>query len=244
LYFKELNSKKVINMSQHEKRKLNEVLTQLMQEVEINEAELARKANIPQPTLHRILSGATKSPRGSSMAPMANFFSVTINQLMGVDELPEDRVAGTHNSRIYGWSPVPVISWSNAANWKKFQQEMHDKQWNDWVSTDLTVSDKAFAIQIKGDAMAPTFVEGQYLIIEPTLEPENRDYVIVAAKNAKNASFRQLLVDGDDYYLRPVSNEFRTMQLDNSNKIIGTLIQTRMDFYRDPLQSEVEEETK
>lgn len=216
-------------MSQKD-RKLHQILDQLMQEVNINEAELARKTDIPQPTLHRILSGATKSPRGNSLAPLANFFSITINQLMGVDELPENRVKGTHNSRIYGWTSVPIINWKQAAVWTKFKNELKGQTWAHWTSTDLIIDEASFAIKVKGDAMAPTFVEGTALIVDPKVEPKNRDFVIVALAGNANATFRQLLLDGDDRYLRAVNGEFRTMQLDKGNKIIGTVVQSRMDF--------------
>ena len=219
-------------MSQNDRPKLHEVLEKLMTEVAINEAELARKTDIPQPTLHRILSGATKSPRGTSLAPLANFFSVTINQLMGADGLPADRVAGTHNTRIHGWTPLPVISWEEAANWVKFQAELRGQNWKNWVSTDLSVSDAAFAVVVKGDAMAPTFNEGTILVIEPALEANNRDYVVVAVKGQTNAVFKQLLIDGDDKYLKSINNEYRTIQLDKSNTLIGTLVQARSDYRR------------
>jgi SOS-response transcriptional repressor LexA len=220
-------------MSQKDRPQLHEVLGNLMKEVGINEAELARKTDIPQPTLHRILSGATKSPRGTSLAPLANFFSVTINQLMGVDELPTDRVAGTHNSRIYGWTPVPLISWEEAANWNKFQHELRSQNWKTWLSTDLAVSDAAFAIKVMGDAMAPTFNEGTILIIEPALTAGNRDYVVAALKEHKNAIFKQLLADGDERYLKSINDQFRTIQMDKSYALIGVLVQARMDYRRD-----------
>lgn len=220
-------------MSTKDRPKLHEVLEKLMEEVAINEAELARKTDIPQPTLHRILSGATKSPRGNSLAPLANFFSVTINQLMGVDPLPEDRVAGTHNTRIYGWTPVPVISMEEAANWGKFQTELRSQNWKNWVSTDLSVSDAAFAVMVKGDAMSPTFNEGTILVIEPELKPKNRDYAVVAIKGHTNAVFKQYLIDGDDTYLKSINDEFRTIQVDKSNTIIGTLVQARTDYRRE-----------
>jgi SOS-response transcriptional repressor LexA len=219
-------------MSQIDRPKLHEVLGKLMTEVGINEAELARKTSIPQPTLHRILSGATKSPRGNSLAPLANFFSVTINQLLGVDELPEDRVAGTHNSRIYGWTPVPHISWEHAANWKTFQHELRSQNWRDWISTDLPVSDAAFAVTVAGDAMAPTFIEGTSLVLELGREARNRDYVVVSIKGHDKAVFKQLLIDGNDKYLKSVGSEFRTIQMDKNYEVVGVLVQSRMDFHR------------
>jgi SOS-response transcriptional repressor LexA len=219
-------------MSTKDRPKLHEVLEKLMEEVAINEAELARKTDIPQPTLHRILSGATKSPRGNSLAPLANFFSVTINQLMGVDPLPADRVAGTHNTRIYGWTPLPIISWEEAANWTKFQPELRTQNWKHWISTDLSVSDAAFAVIAKGDAMSPTFNEGTILVIEPAMLPNNRDFVVVAIKGQNNAVFKQYLIDGDDTYLKSINNEYRTVQFDKASTVVGTLVQARSDYRR------------
>ena len=86
---------------------------------------------------------------------------------MGVDELPADRIAGTHNSRIYGWTPIPLISWQQAAMWQQFQQQLREKNWKDWTSTDLAVGNSAFALTVASDAMSPTFNEGAILIIDP-----------------------------------------------------------------------------
>ncbi len=206
-----------------------------MQEVGCNEANLARKTGIPQPTLHRILSGATKSPRGSSLAPIANFFSITINQLIGLDELPEDRVAGTHNSRIYGWTSIPIIAWQKVAIWNKFKQKLQQTNWKNWTSTDLSVSDSTFALLVETDAMSPTFNEDTILIIDPFVKAKNRDYVIVSSRGKNDTTFRQLLIDGDTQYLKPINADFLTMTMDNDKYLAGTLVQARMDYCHEPL---------
>lgn len=212
--------------------KLHTILRKLMGEVHISEAELARKTDIPQPTLHRILSGATKSPRGASLAPLANFFSVTINQLLGVDPLPEDRVPGTYNPRIQGWTSVPVIDWEQAAQWETFKDTLRGSTWDKWASTDLPVSEDAFAIEVKGSAMEPRFNENTILIIEPKRVPADRDFVVAGAIDRNMAVFKQLLRDGDDCYLKSLNDQFKTLEMGNQYFIIGTLIQARMDFYR------------
>lgn len=222
-------------MNKKYRPKLHEVISKLMQEVGINEAELARKTDIPQPTLHRILSGATQSPRGLSLAPIANFFSVTINQLMGIDELPGVRIAGTHNSRIYGWTPIPIISWQKAAIWNKFKKKLQQSSWKAWTSTDLSVSDTAFALLVETDAMSPTFNEGTILVVDPFIKARNRDYVIVSLVSNNTTTFRQLLIDGDTKYLKSINADFLTLPMDTNNRLIGTLVQARMDYWREPV---------
>jgi SOS-response transcriptional repressor LexA len=209
-----------------------------MTEVHISEAELARRAEIPQPTLHRILSGATRSPRGTSLAPLANFFSVTINQLLGVDPLPQDRVPGTYNPRIQGWTPIPIIDWKQAGDWNKFKVKLRQSAWDEWVSTDLPVSEDAFAIEVRGTSMEPLFNEKTMLIIEPQREPVDRDFAVAIHKDHQKAVFKQILYDGDDRYLKSINEVFKTLELDKGYSIVGTLIQARMDFYKYGLKDE------
>ncbi len=222
---------------------LHSVLRKLMIEVHVSEAELARKTNIPQPTLHRILSGATRSPRGASLAPLANFFSVTINQLLGVDPLPEDRVPGTYNPRIQGWTPVPIISWEQASQWDTFKHQLRGTTWDTWASTDLPVSEDAYAIEVCGTSMEPLFNEKTMLIVEAKRKPQDRDFVIAANKDGAKAVFKQALFDGDDCYLKSINSEFKTLEMDAQYILKGTIIQARMDFYKNGLDNQQPIET-
>jgi SOS-response transcriptional repressor LexA len=217
--------------STKQKLNLHQILRQLMGEVHISEAELARRTKIPQPTLHRILSGSTKSPRGASLAPLANFFSVTINQLLGEDPLPANRVPGTYNPRIQGWKPIPLLTMRDAALWPA-AKEQQEGNWDKWVSTDISVSDSAFAVLVQGNAMAPRFEEGTILVVEPKREPRDRDFVVALIENQTTAIFKQLLVDGEDFYLKSLNGDYRTIHLEGNGRIIGTLIQARQDFLR------------
>jgi len=227
-----------VSMPLIEKPGINVILRQLMAEVDITEAELARKTNIPQPTLHRILSGSTKSPRGESLLPLANFFCITINQLIGDESLPQERIPGTFNPSVHGWTTIPVITWEQATSWPKLRSQLKKQTWGNWVSTDAVVGPNAFALMMQGDSMAPRFPDGTILIFDPSFEPQNRDFVAVIQKGQKLASFKQLLIDGQDKYLKPINSEFKTTQItdEHEQKFIGVLVQARMDFRKDAWQ--------
>jgi transcriptional regulator with XRE-family HTH domain len=45
--------------------------------------ELARQCGLPQPTLHRILKGKVASASLETLQVLANFFSVTVSQVLG-----------------------------------------------------------------------------------------------------------------------------------------------------------------
>lgn len=56
-------------------------LRELMEAAELSENELARRAGVPQPTIHRILKGTSKSPRASSLEKIAAALGTTSSYL-------------------------------------------------------------------------------------------------------------------------------------------------------------------
>lgn len=56
-------------------------LHRLMHNADINEAELARRSGVPQPTTHRILSGNTLDPRPANLGRLASVFGLTWAEL-------------------------------------------------------------------------------------------------------------------------------------------------------------------
>ena len=181
-----------------------------------------------------ILSGSTKSPRGNSLSPLANYFSVTISQLIGDDPLSPDRVPGTYNPSIVGWTSVPLISWSDAVEWPSIWSKLRETGWKDWTSTDARISPNTFALKVKGESMAPRFAENTLLIIDPAREAKDKDFVVVLSKNATQANFTQLFYDGDSAYLRPLNRDFepdgKMKLMGRDQKILGVLIQARSDM--------------
>lgn len=207
--------------------KLNTILKMLLKEHQLSESELARRTNVGQPVIHRMASGETDNPKVATLIPIARYFSLTINQLMGVDPLPKDRMPGTYNPQIHAWSKVPLLTWEQLAEWpsitKKSPQDIR-------ISTDAEVSEKAYAIAVKDSTMLPRFPEGTLLIIDPELQPEDKDFVIAVLKGQKQPTFKQILIDGDDVYLKPMNPDFNTVLLDKEPKFLGVMVQARMDF--------------
>lgn len=67
---------------------LSDVLSFLMDKGEIKSAELARKTGIAQPVISRLMTGITSNPQILTIKPIADFFDVTLEQLLGI--LPLD----------------------------------------------------------------------------------------------------------------------------------------------------------
>jgi transcriptional regulator with XRE-family HTH domain len=54
----------------------------------ISENELARRTDVPQPTIHRILTGESRYPTPKTLKPLADYFGVSMAQIWGEEPLP------------------------------------------------------------------------------------------------------------------------------------------------------------
>jgi SOS-response transcriptional repressor LexA len=87
-----------------------------------------------------------------------------------------------------------------------------------------------FATVMPDTSMEPFIQRSSVLIFDPSVEPVDRSYVLV--KLSENGAFtlRQLLVDADHKYLRPLNPDlsvFRMRLLDNNDSIIACLVEIR-----------------
>lgn len=71
---------------------LSSTLTRLMADKGIKSAELARKIGIGQPVIHRLMSGVTDNPQVQTLLPIAQYFGVTIDQLLGRASLDDHKI--------------------------------------------------------------------------------------------------------------------------------------------------------
>jgi transcriptional regulator with XRE-family HTH domain len=66
---------------------LTNVLTHLMSKNKISSSELARQTGVAQPVIYRLMSGGTENPQILTLKPIADYFSLSIDQLMGYKPL-------------------------------------------------------------------------------------------------------------------------------------------------------------
>lgn len=199
--------------------KIGQTLNRLMAEKKIRVAELARRINLPQPTVHRIATGACEHPHLSSLGPIAAFFSISVDQLKGHEFIPWlDRA-----------SKVPLLTWEEVLHWPAKKSEIQNSE---LILTDAVVGKAGYALKIKDASMDPVFPKKTLLIADPERVVKDRSYVIAKLANYSEAIFRQLLIDAGDYYLKPLSPDFdryKMTRLGSNDKILSIVIQAKRD---------------
>lgn len=206
---------------------LSNILTFLIKQAHISESELARKIKVPRATINRLVLGKTPDPRASTLNAIAAYFNVSVDQLLGKQPLfLDDNKALILNNHI----SIPIIAWKETKDWENVINQLKPDRHFDWITIDPSVDQAKFAIRINGESMWPQFQTNTILIIAPEKKEKNKDFVIAYIKKSDEIVFRQLIVEDRYKFLKAINNIFPTIQFEDSDKIIGVVIQTRNHY--------------
>ncbi len=206
------------------KTKLAITLKTLLRKKNLSESELARQTGICQPVINRMTSGQTDNPKIETLRPIAQFFSISLDQLIGDAPLPSNQPIFRVEQEFYN---LPLISLQDAKYWPENREQLLALT---MIQTDIKTSDLGYAIRLKDSTMYPMFPDGTLLIIDPTQEFQHRDFVIANLKGQTQGIFKQVLIEGKDKYLKSVNADYPPQKLNKDDKIIGVMLQARIDF--------------
>ena len=204
-------------------KNLNNNLSKLMEFNGISLSTIYRNTGIAIPTIKRLQSDPTTNPTITTLLPIAKFFGITITQLIGGEPLPS-KAMGYIENKTY-WIKVPFIKWNEIIDWMNPEKKT---QINSYVLVDIDVGKNAFALRVEEDDWL-TISKGSVLIINAELTPEHKDYVIVYKTGQSVPTLKQVLIDEEKIYLKPMNHYFQPTFFDKNYLFLGVLIQIRKD---------------
>ena len=180
----------------------------------LNEADYGKLLNVSRGTIQQWEKEGGTAPNRSRQPAVADLMGITVGELMsgGSDTTDGPAIGGR----------VPLLSSVQAGAFKEFVDNQHPGDGGqELIPTSVPVKRHTFALRVSGDSMEPDFREGMILIIEPELEANPGDFII--AKNGdEETTFKQLVKDGGDWYLKPLNPRYPMKPLGKST-IIGVL---------------------
>ena len=206
---------------------LGKNIKKLLTHIGINESRLAQNTGISQPVIHRMTSGETQNPKIASLLPIASFFDITVEQLIGTKPLPLKISQPSAMPDRAAFAVIPLLNWHEIDNWLRQNQECQHTM----MSCDSKISKLGFAVMVKDTTMRPSFPENSTLIIEPERQACDRDFAIIKLQSSQPPIFRQVLYDGVSIHLKALNPEFRSYKLERQDKILGVVIQVRKYLY-------------
>ncbi|KAF1046384.1 MAG: putative HTH-type transcriptional regulator [Herbaspirillum frisingense] len=194
-----------------------------------SKADIARHFNVKPPSIYDWVNKGSISK--DKLPELWNYFSDVVSyEHWGLKGWPhiasapggEGLGGNISGARLEPAPPltgrVPIISWVQAGEFTEAIEPVHVEEWAD---TSAPVMARTFALRVKGDSMSPEFPEGVIIVVEPDLEPIPGDFVI-ARNGGGEATFKQLVRDGADFYLKPLNPRYPIKAL-GSSLIIGVV---------------------
>ena len=131
---------------------------------------------------------------------------------------------------------LPLISWVRAGEWTEIEDPYEPGTYEKLILVTRRYSNRAYALRLDGDSMqAPdgdSFPSGSIICVEPMQQAKNGSYVVIRLESSNEATFKQLIIDGDRQYLKPLNPRYPIMETTEPATICGVVRQLVMDFDR------------
>ncbi|MEQ1977085.1 S24 family peptidase [Xenorhabdus sp. SGI240] len=127
----------------------------------------------------------------------------------------------------------PLLDWVNAGNWcedpaPKYQTSRTAKAYE----TCIECSQRAFWLEVKGDSMVSpnglSFPQGMIILVDPEVKPTPNNLVVAKLDGEKELTFKQLITEGYDTFLKPLNPQYNMITLSNQVNIIGVVVEARI----------------
>lgn len=205
---------------------------QCLDKLGIKQADVARHIGASPTAISKIASGETRSSR--LMPKIAEYFGVSESWLLfGIERsapsniipIPNTKPITNKNAGAY----VPVISWVAAGCFHNVETLPEDELIK-WVPCPVPHSQHTFALKISGVSMEnpngkPSFEDGDIIYVDPEKNPENKSCVIITLEGSSAATFKQLIIESDGKYIRPLNPDWHEQIIKiNGNAIINGVV--------------------
>lgn len=197
------------------------------EELGLTQEQIASQIGIKQQSYQAIESGNVKKPR--------YLYEISLALKCDMAWLLSGKEKEVKNVKVINFEAykVPLISYVQAGVWTE-SCELRDSTGFEYIMTSLELSDKAFALQIKGDSMEPEFKEGDLVIVDPSIKPTPGEFV-VAMNGESEATFKKYRELGYDEHERmqfeliPLNPDYTIIStLNQQIRIIGTMVEHRI----------------
>ncbi len=120
----------------------------------------------------------------------------------------------------------PLISWVQAGAWSEISVDFVPQYGAELLPCPVHCSSESFVLRVRGSSMEPKFHEDDLIFIDPNVVPENKKFVVVQFNKSNEATFKQLIIEGDRQYLQALNPDWpnRIIEVNESATICGVVV--------------------
>jgi SOS-response transcriptional repressor LexA len=164
-----------------------------------------------------------------AIAEYASLYGVRIDALKETNQFIKDADSSDENTEPVDMrrpGRVPLVSWVQAGEWTSVEGAFEAHNSDEWVLCPVPHSEKTFVLRVRGASMEPEYRDGDWIFVDPEGRSENGSHVVVMLDSAKEATFKKLVLEGDETFLEALNPDWpdRVLRVNGNATIVGTVI--------------------
>ncbi|WP_240507685.1 MULTISPECIES: LexA family protein [unclassified Vibrio] len=131
----------------------------------------------------------------------------------------------------------PLINAVQAGNWTEVCEPFteYDSGSIEMIPTTEKASGGSFWLTVEGDSMTSpvgiSIPSGARILVDPSIQPANGNLVVAKLDNVNEATFKKLVVDSGQKYLKPLNPNYPLMPINGNCKIIGVVVDAKLKIF-------------
>lgn len=134
-----------------------------------------------------------------------------------------------------GKRTAPVISWVQAGEWAEAHDPYPPGDGEDFEEVPDTAGANVFWLRVVGDSMTSpvgmSIPEGHLILVDPDQEPENGSLVVAKLTDSDEVTFKKLVIDAGQRYLKPLNSAYETVKINGNCRIVGVVREAKVKFF-------------
>lgn len=182
----------------------------------MSEQQFAEAVGVSRGAVQQWEKPGGTAPKRSNQQRVAALLGISVAELVS---------GGSNISKGFDMrAEVPLVSEVEAGNYTVIDNFKPRGKF-DTVPVTVPIKRHTYALRVHGDSMVSeavdSFPDGSLIIVEPEMEALPGDFVI-ALNEANQTTFKQLIKDGGDYYLKPLNTRYPIKPLGKA-RVIGVV---------------------
>lgn len=212
---------------------LSERIRSRRKDLKMTQGDVAKKIGISRVSYTQWELGET-NPNGENLLKVSQVLSCTPDWIVSGKGTPRDIHDNVDAApRLKGL--VPLINEVQAGAWTDIKTGFDESEVQDWITTLQANGRYAFALRVRGDSMVNpserrSLPEGMIVVVDPEKQAKHRSIVVARLADSDKATVKELVLDGDNHYLRPFNPQFPIIPITEGLVIIGTVVSATMDL--------------
>lgn len=189
-----------------------ETLNQLMADARLNSSALARATGLPATTIKRIRNSTQCNPTLATLEPIAKYFNISMNELLGKKPITVDNAA-----------TLPLLSWSALLT------KNRETSTFPCITTELHLPKGSYALPIESDDLHPFSKDG-VILVDCERTPKSSDYLVVMKKSSQMTMIKKLIIEDNTHYLKSLIPGIQLTPFTKDYQLLGVIAQYKFNI--------------